>query len=377
MTDIQQYIQEAREEIGEGLPYDGFWWTAGNTRKIQVGDFFLIQRTIKDRGYFASGKVVAAPLEHQLRLANKNYSDLSEAYINDFNGNSFRVAIEVYSIVDFDYPLEIKILKEQRNFIGVNFVFMSCGCEFRTEYADLLYSEWEKHSMILARKGLGIRLVDVLCEQGQECRNKKQYKDAIAHFEKALLLDPKYTKAKNGIKICKSILERQSKATNNANAVPSTDDIGNGNAAVPANEIDDDNASNEATEEPVFVSYGSPENNRKVEVAAINFVTKYYEEDGWSVRSVELEKVGYDLICEKCGERQDVEVKGRSGNLLQFIITPNELGKAEQNQNFVLCLVTSALRNPTLMCWTGRELLQQFEFYPVGYKAQLKAIDNA
>lgn len=56
--------------------------------------------------------------------------------------------------------------------------------------------------------------------------------------------------------------------------------------------------------------FGSVETNRRVEKAAIEFVRRYYEQDGWSVLSVEAEKVGYDLRCERGEEQVHVEVKG-------------------------------------------------------------------
>jgi hypothetical protein len=49
--------------------------------------------------------------------------------------------------------------------------------------------------------------------------------------------------------------------------------------------------------------FGSVETNRRVEEAAIEFVTRRYEEDGWTVRSVEAQKVGYDLRCDKGNEQ--------------------------------------------------------------------------
>ena len=42
--------------------------------------------------------------------------------------------------------------------------------------------------------------------------------------------------------------------------------------------------------------FGSVETNRRVEKTAIEFVRRRYEQDGWSVRSVEAEKVGYDCV---------------------------------------------------------------------------------
>lgn len=45
--------------------------------------------------------------------------------------------------------------------------------------------------------------------------------------------------------------------------------------------------------------YGDPETNRKVERAAVSFVTEWYEGRGWKVETVEAMKCGYDLSCTK------------------------------------------------------------------------------
>ena len=67
--------------------------------------------------------------------------------------------------------------------------------------------------------------------------------------------------------------------------------------------------------------FGSVETNRQVEKAAIDFVERHYEKSGWTVTSVEAEKVGYDLRCDKGDVQQHVEVKGTQGEELCFIIT--------------------------------------------------------
>jgi Protein NO VEIN, C-terminal len=43
-------------------------------------------------------------------------------------------------------------------------------------------------------------------------------------------------------------------------------------------------------------------------------VKRCYESDGWSVRSVEAQKVGYDLCCDKGDEQIHLEVKGTQGD---------------------------------------------------------------
>ncbi len=114
--------------------------------------------------------------------------------------------------------------------------------------------------------------------------------------------------------------------------------------------------------------------NQDMQLAAINFAANFYKEEGWSVTSVTLDKFGYDLVCIKGNERQDVEVKGVSGIQSQFIISAKELELAQRNRFFVLCVVFSALGNPTFQRWTGQRMLQKFNFEPISYKAMIKPV---
>ena len=146
--------------------------------------------------------------------------------------------------------------------------------------------------MVLARKGFGARIIDVICDEARSLADKGQYEEAIEFFKGALNFDSEYVKAKNGIKKCLAMLKKQSQ-TSTANDAPT-----------PKNDVDDVNDSGSEDvvvngEDLESVFYGSSENNRKVEVAAIDFVTNFYEISGWSVESVERDKVGYDLICRK------------------------------------------------------------------------------
>jgi len=121
------------------------------------------------------------------------------------------------------------------------------------------------------------------------------------------------------------------------------------------------------------VSFGNPETNRKIEQAAISQVTKYYEENGWSVESVERLRIGFDLLCIKGSREEHVEVKGTQGSVETFVITPNEVAQSESDMQFVLYIVTSALSNqPKLKRYTAKEFNQKFELEPVAYFAALK-----
>jgi hypothetical protein len=68
---------------------------------------------------------------------------------------------------------------------------------------------------------------------------------------------------------------------------------------------------------------GDPELRKKVEKAAVDFVTAYYRKQGWSVESVEPCNEGWDLEVTKSRRFLAVEVKGRQTEG-SVDLTPNE-----------------------------------------------------
>ena len=117
--------------------------------------------------------------------------------------------------------------------------------------------------------------------------------------------------------------------------------------------------------------FGSPERNRKVEKAAVDFVTRDYEKRGWDVQSVEAKRLGYDLLCTKGRNAEHVEVKGISGKESAFIITSGEVETARIDPHFILCVVASALSRPRLHSYTGAEFLAKFHLQTLAYRASL------
>lgn len=201
-NDIRECLSEAKNEISNGNLPD--WdWSCATTKGIQVGDKIFIQRTGEPNGYFAYGVAVAADEEFQLRLTDEKYRDFSEAYLTESYRNGFVILVEIHSVVDYDYPLEKKKFKALPEFANVFLDFRRSGCKLQPDVAEALFREWEKHSMELARKGFGKRLIDVYCEIGNELKNLGKYQEAIKIFKIALEFDPQYGKAKNGIKMCK------------------------------------------------------------------------------------------------------------------------------------------------------------------------------
>jgi len=111
----------------------------------------------------------------------------------------------------------------------------------------------------------------------------------------------------------------------------------------------------------------------EVEKAAVKFVRRRMESQGWNVESVERLYCGYDLLCQKSRKRRDIEVKGVSSTVRAFPITGGEVREAETNGNFHISIVTNALsRSPDCEELSGREFLKAYGLTPIQYMARPK-----
>ncbi len=120
----------------------------------------------------------------------------------------------------------------------------------------------------------------------------------------------------------------------------------------------------------VGAGFGTPENNKLVEQAAIAAVTKWYKDQGWQVRSVEADKCGYDLDARRNGAEEHVEVKGVQGDEPAFIITAGEVRNLMLDRKHVTAVVTSALSMvPLLTRFSRDEFLSNFRLEPLAYRA--------
>jgi hypothetical protein len=118
--------------------------------------------------------------------------------------------------------------------------------------------------------------------------------------------------------------------------------------------------------------FGSVETNRRVEKAAIEFVKHRYEQDGWTVRSVEAQRVGYDLHCDRGNEQTHVEVKGTQSYDVCFIITAAEVRNAMIDRRHLTCVVTAALTPaPKMFMYTRDEFSKMIQLEPIAFRAQL------
>jgi hypothetical protein len=92
------------------------------------------------------------------------------------------------------------------------------------------------------------------------------------------------------------------------------------------------------------------EARKKVEVAAVTYVTKVYQKLGYKVTSREKENIGWDLDAEKKGIKLKLEVKGLAQSQVSVRISENEYKSMMANKNdYRLCVVTNALKNHPVM----------------------------
>ena len=81
--------------------------------------------------------------------------------------------------------------------------------------------------------------------------------------------------------------------------------------------------------------------NARIEKAAVTVATRYYEAQGFTVKSVEQEKLGWDLEICKGSRLLYVEVKGTAGPVIVFMLTPNEYANLQmfspKYRVFVVC----------------------------------------
>ena len=92
------------------------------------------------------------------------------------------------------------------------------------------------------------------------------------------------------------------------------------------------------------------EARKRVEEAAVSFVTKEYQSLGYKITSREKENVGWDLDAEKNGIKLKLEVKGLSQSQVSVRISDNEYKSMMSNKGcYRLCVVTNAIKKPTMI----------------------------
>lgn len=103
------------------------------------------------------------------------------------------------------------------------------------------------------------------------------------------------------------------------------------------------------------------QSNKEVEQRAVGLVLKAFEDRGWLLeKDCQLDGVGYDLRFRKDKRELHVEVKGIQGSRLAFDMTPKEVWRLQDDPDFAVVAVTSALspRNYQLRYLTSEHLAQ-------------------
>lgn len=86
--------------------------------------------------------------------------------------------------------------------------------------------------------------------------------------------------------------------------------------------------------------FGVAEHNHLVELEAMELVIAGYESDRYVVRDVSKENLGWDLEARRGGKISYIEVKGATGPLPEFFLTPNEHRAAREQEGWVAVVIT-------------------------------------
>ncbi|NJK58987.1 MAG: tetratricopeptide repeat protein [Oscillatoriales cyanobacterium SM2_1_8] len=193
--EIRQFIREAAASFAKGEEYI-VTWSCANVTSIQVGDRALVKRIGRQpHGFFAAGYVVAAEKRYQLRLRDRRYQNLSEAYDNEFFRGNFTIWLAWEACTDYDTPLRTARLEEMPEFRGALFNPTVGGGAFRAEFVDLLEEEWEDHCEAAVKQKRAFRLVDFFIAHGQKANQQGKPAEAVEWYGQAIDIDPNCAKA--------------------------------------------------------------------------------------------------------------------------------------------------------------------------------------
>ena len=87
--------------------------------------------------------------------------------------------------------------------------------------------------------------------------------------------------------------------------------------------------------------YGTAEHNRLVELEAMEVVTAGYEGEGYAAKDVSKQNLGWDLEARRGKKIEFIEVKGATGPLPDFFLTPNEHHAAAKQVGWRAVVITS------------------------------------
>lgn len=115
------------------------------------------------------------------------------------------------------------------------------------------------------------------------------------------------------------------------------------------------------------------EHREAVERASMSVVKQQLRKEGFLVRDISQDKIGYDLHAERGADILYVEVKGTGGPEPRFIITKNEISFMGKDPSSRIAIVTNALTQPKLHVLKGFNLDQAFNLRPLQLEATPRA----
>ena len=119
--------------------------------------------------------------------------------------------------------------------------------------------------------------------------------------------------------------------------------------------------------------YGDSATRCAVELAAVEFVWRHFESQGYTVHDYQRDNLGYDLLAVKPGSTLKLEVKGTDGVAPRFFLTRNERRCAAQDADWRLVLVTNARTAPQLQVLTIQEVERMFNLDPLAWECTPRA----
>lgn len=106
-----------------------------------------------------------------------------------------------------------------------------------------------------------------------------------------------------------------------------------------------------------------------VERVAVAHVRQSLKGEGWDVKDVQRDNLGWDLTARRAGRTRRIEVKGRGLKEPIVLVTPNELRAAREEPGWELAVVTGALTKPRLHWYDAATVLAVAA--PTIYRADL------
>jgi len=114
--------------------------------------------------------------------------------------------------------------------------------------------------------------------------------------------------------------------------------------------------------------FADPLTRKEVEQAAIAYVTRTFEGQGYIVHDRQRENCGYDLLAVRAKGTVKIEVKGTDWPVPRFFLTRNERATSQDEADWRLAVVCSARLRPKMTVYTASEAEAVFSFDPLAWE---------